>query len=101
LSSPQIFVIFQNFKRSPWIRPPQISTQIYATACYAIVQNAKDVEPLENSRARSKDECSVDTKQQRRFMSIVNHVQKIMESWMTIIFAVNFALFELEPDQAV
>jgi hypothetical protein len=29
---PQIFVIFQNFKRSPWIRPPpQISTQIYAT----------------------------------------------------------------------
>jgi hypothetical protein len=29
---PQIFVMFQNFKHSPWIRPPpQISTQIYAT----------------------------------------------------------------------
>jgi hypothetical protein len=29
---PQIFVMFQNFMRSPWIRPPpQISTQIYAT----------------------------------------------------------------------
>jgi hypothetical protein len=29
--SPQIFVVFQNFKRPPWIRPPQISIQIYAT----------------------------------------------------------------------
>jgi hypothetical protein len=29
---PQIFVMFQNFKHSPWIRPPpQISTQVYTT----------------------------------------------------------------------
>jgi hypothetical protein len=34
---PQIFVIFQNFKRSPWIRPPQISTQIYATGHIIII----------------------------------------------------------------
>jgi hypothetical protein len=34
---PQIFVVFQNFKRSPWIRPPQISTQVYATAKLKVI----------------------------------------------------------------
>jgi hypothetical protein len=42
---PQIFVIFQNFKRSPWIRPPpQISTQIYATGCLAASASVAFVE---------------------------------------------------------
>jgi hypothetical protein len=26
--APQIFVIFQNFKRSPWIRPPDFSPDL-------------------------------------------------------------------------
>jgi hypothetical protein len=34
---PQIFVVFQNFKHSPWIRPHQISTQIYATGGELVV----------------------------------------------------------------
>jgi hypothetical protein len=39
----QIFFMFQNFKRSPWIRPHQISTQLYATGTFKLLMFAEIV----------------------------------------------------------